>query len=814
MSDFINQYPYADFHELNLDWIIKQVKSIDEGLKDFKATNQIKFADPIEWDITKQYEAFTIVNDSGSSYLSKIAVPSGIAIGNTEYWECIGLFIIDHALNVESNNAISNKAVSEKFNRIDVLIANETDERMETDSILDSKINDNAAAINTEKDNRITADNSISERVSDTEDLINNEIGNREAADAVINARIDSIIALDPGSTTGDAELMDIRIGANGITYPTAGDAVRGQVSDINKFNIVDQFVGQLTRTSQTVNGITFTWTGDVCDVDGTASGTGITILRSAASIPSGVIPGEEYFLMYKTSDPKVRLRIIFRDSDASDISTTYYTGNSVVKVPSNAAIWNIALIVATGNTVSHATVSDIAFLTSRTVDLLEADSMIGRGVLANNADLNDVKQEGSYVLDSGRTYTNNPLTSGYAGTLIIYQSTSNTIVQMVVNSSTGMIHLRTSSLGSFEGRDWNDIRGGDSITNNYEFNSYSDTNTITVSPEITTDTNNYLASTGDTTDRTAAIVTMLQETGICNLGPGKFYVSGVNMPANSLIRGCGISTQIILLGTGAGHAINMNSNCIVEDLIIKGSESTITVSSTLADRHGILWAGNYTQDSTSANQPSRSMISNVQIRNFTGAAITCYDTGYGIYNNLVVNNVIITTCSAGINIAYWSEFHKFTNVQANYCYYGCINNGGNNIFVNCDFSGNKLGFLMDNSQSQSPNNSHGSAIGCVFNHSDSNNGTGIKILNCANGYVFDGCQIFYSKIEIEESNGILITNSNFGSSNTNISVRAGGTVLFANNMHASKPPISITDNINVHFVNCYNRSTGAVIEP
>lgn len=89
----IHKAPYTNFHDLNLDWIMDELNEFNTKLTNFVSLATIKYATPIQWDITSQYEANTVVVDSnGNAYLSVKPVPSGVSLDRTEFWTKIGNF--------------------------------------------------------------------------------------------------------------------------------------------------------------------------------------------------------------------------------------------------------------------------------------------------------------------------------------------------------------------------------------------------------------------------------------------------------------------------------------------------------------------------------------------------------------------------------------------------------------------------------------------------------------------------------------------------------------------------------------------------
>ena len=95
---FYNKYPYTDFHEQNLDWLIAKMRELEIEFDEFKVVNNITFSG--QWDITKNYPAWTIVNDNNIGYVSQKPVPAGVVLTNTDYW----VEVIDYSAQIAGMN--------------------------------------------------------------------------------------------------------------------------------------------------------------------------------------------------------------------------------------------------------------------------------------------------------------------------------------------------------------------------------------------------------------------------------------------------------------------------------------------------------------------------------------------------------------------------------------------------------------------------------------------------------------------------------------------------------------------------------------
>ena len=220
--------------------------------------------------------------------------------------------------------------------------------------------------------------------------------------------------------------------------------------------------------------------------------------------------------------------------------------------------------------------------------------------------------------------------------------------------------------------------------------------------------------------------------------------------------------------GSGtAGYAIRMTKKCVLSDFMLLGAEADITpVATTPAappaneGRDGIRLVGTGSDDAGAWF----GLIKNLFIRNFSDSGIKAYDTGYATSSGSWINDVRIVKCGTGLQLNRFAEFFRCSGVKTHLCSVGTLCTGGNNYFVNCDFSSCQVGILMDNSSGNMTNNSHGAFIACSVIHSrgeedwTNNMGTALRMIGMTVGELFVGCSLLRGAIEIQSSKGVIFT--------------------------------------------------------
>jgi len=300
-------------------------------------------------------------------------------------------------------------------------------------------------------------------------------------------------------------------------------------------------------------------------------------------------------------------------------------------------------------------------------------------------------------------------------------------------------------------------------IYNGYTVNgdiSFTITKSATVKSQETV-LPTILPSTDSAADTIEAI---LNKYGIAVLGKGTYNLNrAITMPDSSIIKGAGDST--IIQAASGENAIVAGANCYIQNLRIH-SENGHTDSR--GSGSGILVQGNHD------NLPFKYniKIDNVTIDGFALAGIYGTATGTWVADSITASNCRIFNCFAGILAEDYSEFGRYTNILCYNNYIGLLNLSGNNMFVNCSFSNNSVGVYIIGNQDQSGNNGHGALIGCTINHSSNNQGFAVICRGVSeNGFVFDSCQIWYGKIQVETSTGIIFNNCMLGAYNTSTEI-------------------------------------------
>lgn len=244
-------FPHTNMYDSDLREILANMRKLEKIVENFVHLETITFADPIQWNINKQYTASTIVLDEyGNAYLSKQPVEKGILLTDEDYWQIIFNYM-EYIKAFDSNLTLNSERLTERASRAYTVgewllwddILYEVIANIAFDELFDVDTNLTRMTVEqfcrTWKNYLVNLVNQYKTDIDASEAQYKADIDASEAAyrqqlaqdiattTASLQAQLDAAIS----GATVDSEVINARIGANGVTYPTLGSAIRSQIN-------------------------------------------------------------------------------------------------------------------------------------------------------------------------------------------------------------------------------------------------------------------------------------------------------------------------------------------------------------------------------------------------------------------------------------------------------------------------------------------------------------------------------------------------------------------------------------------------------
>lgn len=295
------------------------------------------------------------------------------------------------------------------------------------------------------------------------------EDGKAGAVDLVAREQIANLVA-NNNPTDGNSELIDIRVGVDGNTYPNAGDAVREQVrslkeylDDIRKTNVMMRFpsfsitgMGQYVNKSfdfDVVEGTEyFLKIGDIVGGKDAPYAILRLIKVDGTTESSAYVSSVNTFVSLVATSASNKIRVILNGSGESDLSgetrifsnvvLTKGTENVEVSLDENVSIDNIQTIKYLKEKAEKTYLYDEEIRTNA-IWISDNESITGTGQYVNKSFEFEAEKNKKYIFSLGKCEGAKDTPYAFLRTV---KADGTTIQTVTLSSKSGVIEITTTS--------------------------------------------------------------------------------------------------------------------------------------------------------------------------------------------------------------------------------------------------------------------------------------------------------------------------------------------------------------------------------